>query len=46
MDSNGWSVNKFNWQATNFTTSNSIIKAVVEDFYWNKLEQEINLAEF
>ena len=46
LDSNGWSVNKFNWQATNFTTSNSIIKAVVEDFYWNKLEQEINLAEF
>jgi membrane carboxypeptidase/penicillin-binding protein PbpC len=45
-DTNGWSLNKFNWQATNFTTKNQIIKAMVEDFYWNKLEQEINLAEF
>jgi len=45
-DINGWTVNKFNGQATNFTTTNQTIKATVEDFYWNKLEQEINLAEF
>ena len=46
FDTNGWTVNKFYGQATNFTTTNNIIKAVIEDFYWNKLEQDINLTEF
>ncbi len=45
-DTNWWNINKFNGQATNFSTTNNIIKATVEDFYWNKLEQEINLSEF
>ena len=39
------SINTFNWQATTFTTQSTTIKAEVEDLYWNKLEQQINLEE-